>query len=121
MTKVQKLAKVMVLKDMFKEYELLAKYNGGVDYDRWKALEMAIQELSQEPTGHWIPVSKKLPDDNQEVQITYKINGKYYVWSAIWDELHCRFYDKEYRGYLSVDYVTAWMPLPEPYKEGEVE
>ena len=49
MTKVQKLAKIRVLKDMFEEYELLAKYNGGVDYDRWKALEMAIQALSQEP------------------------------------------------------------------------
>lgn len=49
MTEVQRLAKVKVLKDMLKEYELLAKYNGGVDYDRWKALEMAIQALSREP------------------------------------------------------------------------
>lgn len=49
MTEVQKLAKVKVLKDMCKEYELLAKYNGGVDYDRWKALEMLIKALSQEP------------------------------------------------------------------------
>lgn len=53
MTEIQKLAKIKVLKDMFEEYELLAKYNGGIDYDRWKALEMAIQALSQEPkTGH---------------------------------------------------------------------
>ena len=58
MTEVQKLAKVKVLKDMCKEYELLAKYNGGVDYDRWKALEMLIKELSQEP----LDVSNMLHD-----------------------------------------------------------
>lgn len=58
MTEVQKLAKVKVLKDMCKEYELLAKYNGGVDYDRWKALEMLIKKLSQEP----LDVSNMLHD-----------------------------------------------------------
>ena len=50
MTEVQRLAKIMVLKDMLKEYELLAKYNGGTDYDRWKALDMAIKALEQEPS-----------------------------------------------------------------------
>ena len=64
----------------------------------------------------WIPVSKRLPKDEQEVLITYKINVKHHVWSGIWDELHCRFYDKKYRNYMSVDSVIAWMPLPEPYK-----
>lgn len=48
MTEVQKLAKIMVLKDLYKEYELLAKYNGGIDYDRYCALEMAIKALEQE-------------------------------------------------------------------------
>ena len=47
MTEVQKLAKIMVLKDLYKEYELLAKYNGGIDYDRYCALEMAIKTLEQ--------------------------------------------------------------------------
>lgn len=45
MTEVQRLAKIMILKDMLKEYELMAKYNGGIDYDRWCALDMAIKEL----------------------------------------------------------------------------
>lgn len=48
MTEVQRLAKIMVLKDLLKEYELLAKYNGGTDYDRYSALDMAIRVL-QEP------------------------------------------------------------------------
>ena len=49
MTEVQRLAKIKVLKGMLKEYELLAKYNGGTDYDRWNALDMAIKALEQEP------------------------------------------------------------------------
>lgn len=49
MTEIQRLAKIMVLKDMRKEYELRAKYNGGVDYDCYRALDMAIEELEQEP------------------------------------------------------------------------
>ncbi len=49
MTEVQRLAKIMVLKDLLKEYELLAKYNGGTDYDRYCALEMAIKALEEEP------------------------------------------------------------------------
>lgn len=48
MTEVQKLAKIKVLKDLYKEYVLLAKYNGGIDYDRYCALEMAIKALEQE-------------------------------------------------------------------------
>lgn len=64
----------------------------------------------------WIPVSERLPEDEQEVLITYKINVKHNVWSAIWDKLHGRFYDKKYSSYINLDYVTAWMPLPQPYK-----
>ena len=81
-----------------------------------KYWDMAIQALEQ---TRWIPVSERLPEDEQEVLITYKISVKYHVWSAIWDELHGRFYDKEYRSYISLNYVTAWMPLPIPYKEKE--
>lgn len=34
-----------ILKDMIKEYELLAKYNGGKDYLRYNALQVAEMEL----------------------------------------------------------------------------
>lgn len=48
MTEVQKLAKIKVLKDMHKEYGVLAKYNGGIDYDRWKAIDYAVEFMEQE-------------------------------------------------------------------------
>lgn len=59
MTKVQKLAKIMVLKDLYKEYELLAKYNGGIDYDRYCALDMAIKALEQGPRKDEVILTNK--------------------------------------------------------------
>ena len=47
MTEIQRKAKIMVLKDMIKEYQLLAKYNGGTDYDKYCALEFAVKELEK--------------------------------------------------------------------------
>ena len=34
-----------ILKDLIKEYELLAKYNGAKDYLRWNALRDALVEI----------------------------------------------------------------------------
>lgn len=34
-----------IIADMVKEYELLAKYNGGKDYLRWNALQVAETDL----------------------------------------------------------------------------
>lgn len=34
-----------IIADMVKEYELLAKYNGGKDYLRWNALQVAETNL----------------------------------------------------------------------------
>ena len=45
--------KIKALKDLYKEYELLAKYNGGQDYDRYCALEIAIDNMCE---------YQKLPD-----------------------------------------------------------
>lgn len=34
-----------IIADMVNEYELLAKYNGGKDYLRWNALQVAMNNL----------------------------------------------------------------------------
>ena len=44
-----------VIKDMIKEYELLAKYNGGKDYERYSALLDVYKELSKK--GSWYDTS----------------------------------------------------------------
>ena len=87
------------------------------------ATRRAFDALSE---PHWIPVTERLPETDDEVLTTYIVNGdktkrytetsSYYFdgfsgyWSSPWDE---------YRIAGTRIEVIAWMPLPEPYKEGE--
>ena len=58
-------------------------------------------------TGRWIPCSERLPEERQEILATTTDNA----WG---DVVIIRNYFKEMH-----KSVIAWMPLPEPYKEGE--
>ena len=85
--------------------------------------------------GRWIPVSERLPEEYGEYMITWTtshslVNGEYgflgvaeYESSGEYD-----YENNEFKGeWLLEDYiknypnvkVTAWMPLPEPYRESE--
>lgn len=68
--------------------------------------EMAIQALEQ---TRWIPVSERLPEIGQRVLVTYNQEDKLKVDTTIFD-----------RHVFLIGVVTAWMPLPQPYK-GESE
>lgn len=88
-----------------------------------KALDMAIEAL-QEQERKWIPVSERLPEDEYGVLAT--VNGKHNNTTFI-DALEIAEYDSDegwiiegYLDWINPD-VTAWMPLPEPYKESEEE
>ena len=78
-----------------------------------KALDMAITALQNQPV--WIPVSERLPEESLNSVIG-------------WDTYRNRCCFVQYLGgrfvlgddIYSVN-VTAWMPLPEPYRESEVE
>ena len=65
----------------------------------------------------WIPVSERLPEDNQIV-LTSKNNSisilKYHADTKHW-------YETNGNWWWSFNMVDAWMPLPEPYKENEDE
>ncbi len=80
---------------------------------RCDALQLAITALQNQPV--WIPVSERLPEESLNSVIG-------------WDTYRNRCCFVQYLGgrfVLGDDIdsvnVTAWMPLPEPYRESEVE
>ena len=83
---------------------------GSYTYDgleRSIALEIGIKALEQEPI--WIPVSERLPEIHnymQEYIVTIKGN---FIRIAFFTETNGK-------SWWSIDNVTAWMPLPKPYK-----
>lgn len=90
------------------------------------------------PNGGWIPVSERLPDNTDPVNITwinhdpesyyadikdkpFTATGHYCKGRWWWYSVTCQDYLDEY-GHWDIDAmdeaieVVAWMPLPEPYK-----
>lgn len=59
----------------------------------------------------WIPVEEKLPEEQGLYLVTIKSGDKYYIDTDLYNTL----YKKGFR----TPNVTAWMPLPEGYKESE--
>lgn len=70
----------------------------------------------------WIPIEEKLPPEYEEVLVTNRFGDvmitemvrEHYVSELVY-KWRCNYSD------ASFDYVTAWMPLPKPYKGGEKE
>ena len=86
-----------------------------------EALSLAIEAL-QEQERNGIPVTERLPEDGYGVLVT--VNGKHNDIIFI-DALEIAEYDGDF-GWIVEGYpqwtdpdVTAWMPLPEPYKGGK--
>ena len=72
--------------------------------------------------GEWIPVSERLPEEYKYVLVT--VNEKHN--KTIPDSVVMIGYYTYEQGWILNGYidlvnlnVTAWMPLPEPYKAGE--
>ena len=61
----------------------------------------------------WIPVAERLPEDGIYI-ITFdgEFDGQKKVFTGMCGIENGRWWDED-------GYVTAWMPLPEPYREGE--
>lgn len=88
------------------------------------AYECGQKSVEERPKGKWIPVTERLPEEDGQYLITVKykhvddryedIYAEHGEWSdGRWDMFcfgHCG----------EVEEIIAWMPLPEPYKRGEV-
>lgn len=74
-----------------------------------KIVELLLADLDEKENG-WIPVSERLPEDDTTVLVSCKTrSGTTFVRAGycIYGSWH-----------LNCEGVTAWRPLPEPYKEG---
>lgn len=112
---------IAILKSMIPVYEMQRKTFGV------NALKSAISSLQQQLTNGWIPVSERLPErgvmditglDYQSYTCTMKI-GVYPTKVA-----SCCFSKDGHWVWGNSnfdDYIIAWQPLPEPYKEGKDE
>ncbi len=83
--------------------------------------KMVLDLLNQ---TEWIPVSERLPNraeyiKNNGLFIVSDGNRSYSEWFDIYDKQ--RFGEPTMSGFRVDRAVAAWMPLPEPYKEGESE
>lgn len=93
-------------------------------------IEKIVQKVAEEYNGGWIACSERLP----------KEDGSYLVQSVFEEEVHfydqyydsgCEafgtyrdYYDENTLGFLDSEfvkdeYVIAWQPLPEPFKESD--
>ena len=75
-------------------------------------VQMCIEALEKQLNGCWIPVSERLPKENEEVLITLT-HGQVtwaYLYQGKWHTMFSAY---------PIERVIAWQPLPEPYKEEE--
>lgn len=82
------------------------------------ALESIEKLPSVTPKTQWIPVSEKLPEEGEPILFSTK-TGRVYE-GAYFDLIDNRqWYAYKDENYAWNNVVTAWMPLPQPYRESE--
>ena len=83
-----------------------------------EARKMAIEALKAEPVKHgrWIPVTERLPELGEKVLVS----TKYTVFTQVFKRIYGT-PDRWRWEHNTIKKVIAWMPLPELYKENEVE
>ena len=94
-----------------------AEYMNGREMDeiaerKCKSFDIAIKAIEQTT---WIPVSERLPEDNELVLFSTKTDrvfeGRFFA-----DNTDRQWYAFRDETFAWNNVVTAWMPLPEPYK-----
>ena len=100
----------------------LKQYNKGLD----DAIKAVNSLPSAEPERKWIPVTERLPEEEEDVLVTRHFLGNKdipastYVEVARWDGDAWYSDSDEYKlDFSKHTDPVAWMPLPEQYREGE--
>lgn len=84
-------------------------------------LSILMTLINEKNDKDWIPVTKKLPEKQDEYLVTWKMSNVDTLFLQIleYDILDKTWILEEYmKTYKDVE-ITAWKPLPQPYKEGK--
>ncbi len=108
------------IKDRLSSYhdwmqDIVNRYKLVTARDFLEMIEQLQEDLEQdEKENGWIPVSERLPKTSGTYQVTC-MDGRIYrsTYAKFQSKLKCW----KLTGARSYWKVTAWMPLPEPYKE----
>lgn len=80
---------------------------------RWtKVVRQTVEELKQKYRGEWIPLDKRLPEQDDRV-LVYTVAHEYHVWDAMPNRADDYFWEDEDGLYQNKYIVEKWMPLPE--------
>ena len=78
---------------------------------------LAVAALREQEERRWVPVAERLPDENNRWVLCLCVGGAMEVLKF---DYAMRDWDAQYQGRCYMEnYVTHWMPLPEPPKEEE--
>ena len=83
----------------------------------WNAIDwqaVAESAVKDRPTGKWIPVSERFPEKSGDYLVTVDYGND------IGRMCQHRYFFSKGIGWED-EYISAWMPLPEPYKGAENE
>ena len=96
--------------------EEIARWIGYIDEDMILRIQTGLKKLPPEKPEQWIPVSEKPPLRDGRYYVTrHDFVTKADFVDILWYE-KCVWWNRQATG----DYaVTAWMPLPEPWKGEE--
>ena len=110
-----------LLKGIEKELPVMCKEIGARQRDMTVTLASTfmtivkmVDDLAEK--GCWIPCSERLPDNPKQVLICVKFVAD---WGKDYDINLGEYWDGADGWGIEGGEVIAWMPLPEPYKEGD--
>lgn len=100
---------------------------GGTFEDSCKncTIHEIMNEYAEIREDDWIPCSKKTPEEDGEYLVTFRHNTEVYLVgygtcqrTVFGHPIGYGWYNLQTADYYAEDSIIAWMPLPEPYKEG---